>query len=88
MTPDLADIVADEGNAFAERHPEVTGDAAGIGALSWGLLRALYASPCCPGRTLVPAVGRRDWWRCPGCLEWYEWREEPEPPAKPKRRKA
>jgi len=83
---DAAAIVADEGNAFVARHPDMPGSAASLGALTWGLMRALYASPCCPGRTLNPAAGRRDWWQCPGCHLWYEWRDEPEPPTKPKRR--
>lgn len=66
MSENSAATVAIEGDAFAKRHAELGPEAAVMGGLAWGLLRALAECPDCPGSFRVPA-GQDGLWRCPAC---------------------
>lgn len=66
---DPVDTVVREGNAFLDRHwpgvrntfgkkPDNVPAVAGIAALAWGMMRAIYECPNCPGCYRVP-VGER-----------------------------
>ena len=63
--------MVDEGRKFAEEHSELNETQAAWGAVVWGLLRALYECPNCPGYFRVPrmtTVGVEVLWcaRCGG----------------------
>jgi len=84
----IVDTVIDEGKDFIDRHPELQGvrldfggerkvDAADMGGLLWGLLRAVAECPSCPGVFRVPLD--EEWNRliCPNCKRvWRKIEEE------------
>ncbi len=76
------DVVCDEGNAFAARHPDLAPGARAMGALTWGLMRAIAECPRCgPGVYRVPVDGKN--WEvlaCRQCGGVWRW----EPPAEDK----
>ena len=51
---DSVHTVIEEGNAFVDRHG-LTGAAAALGGLTWGILRAIMECPNCPGHFRIPA---------------------------------
>ena len=62
------ETVCNEGNRFVQEH-HLEGAAASLGALTWGLLRALYECPACPGEFREPrmsTIGIEVLW-CPRC---------------------
>lgn len=60
--------MCDEGSAFCKRHPGLSETQATWGALTWGLLRAIYECPDCPGHYRRPLEGmREDIIICPHC---------------------
>jgi hypothetical protein len=90
MTADPMATVCAEGDDFLERNPDVrdwNGYAAGLGALAWGLWRALAECDDCPGVIRLRVGGRfgRDPWdvlACPNCGGvWH--RREPSPTQAP-----
>lgn len=84
---DNAATIYTEGNAFLARHPDLDRIGADWGALTWGLMRALYESPCHPGSFMVPVPEAEwyqlphpgEWWYCTVCRLAYQYRTEDEP---------
>lgn len=81
-----ANYAIDEARGFLDRHPDAGAHAlGGLAALAFGMLRAIYESPCHPGTSMVPVSDAQkvandppltgDWWVCPTCLLCYEYRE-------------
>lgn len=84
------DRAVDEGAAFLARHPDLPEAVRPIGALTWGLWRALYACPAGCAATMAPADGleaEARYWRCPTCGGVWERRDAPEAPAKVAKRR-
>ena len=70
MTPDLhaTHVLCDEGAAFAARHrADLSPPAQSLGALAWGLLRAVAECPVCPGVFRVPSDRAWTHLDCPQC---------------------
>ena len=62
------ETLCNEGNRFVQKH-QLEGAAANLGALTWGLLRALYECPNCPATFREPrmsTIGIEVLW-CPKC---------------------
>jgi hypothetical protein len=77
----------DEARDFLDRHADAHAHAlGGLAALAYGMLRAIYESPCHPGTSLVPLTDKHkaandpplvgDWWICPACHLCHEYRKE------------
>jgi hypothetical protein len=77
--------VVDEGHAFNARHPDLPDAAASFGALAWGMLRALYECPTCPGKYRVPTKDDANVIVCPNCCGVWTWQDAPPETAKRKR---
>jgi len=77
--------VVDEGNAFNARHPDLNNTQASLGGLVWGMMRALYECPTCPGKYRVPTVADPNVIVCTNCGGVWTWQDAPEPPVKQKR---
>lgn len=90
----LVNTCIDEGLAFDERHRnELNGAQRGIGALTWGLWRALAECPACgKGHYRVPCSGEDahgepfEGWYCHTCKQ--AWRDLPPETAKMPAKKA
>ena len=79
--------VIDEGNDFAARHPDLSGAAASTGSLVWGMLRALYECPDCPGKYRVPTKADANVIVCTSCGGVWTWQDAPPEPAKKQRKR-
>lgn len=90
MTDDTAmrsaNYAIDEAAKFLDRHPDANAHAlGGMAALTFGLMRALYECPHCPGESMIPVsetlkaqqepplVG--DWWVCARCLKAWRYKD-------------
>lgn len=80
-------VFADEGAAFADRHPDLSETGRSWGATMWGLLRAVAECPDCPGHFRVFGTYEgKDAMYCAQCGGL--WLKQDEPPQKqPQKRK-
>lgn len=72
---DAAEVVVREGTAFAQRNRDLSPDAQSMGALAWGLLRAVAECPHCPGvyRTWHYDANNDEIWTCPHCQRQWKY---------------
>lgn len=61
------DTFCREADNFVRCHPELNDTQKSFGRLAWGLLRALYECPDCPGHFRVPLNDEEGALACPNC---------------------
>ena len=80
-----------EGDAFVKRHKgDVGQEAAGVGGLFWGAMRAVAECPNCPDVYRIPIGPEPDRWQrlaCPSCHRQWVWDDAPPAATQNQRRK-